>query len=1109
MGRKKTGDIVIGYWYKLGLQIAVCHGQVDEVQEIYVGENSAWRGQQNRTGSIYIDRLDLFGGDRKEGGVQGNVTMYFGEPTQPADPYVLKFHGNEGTPAQRGLLSMVFGSAIQQKTDVVVDNIDWNKSYFNRAALREIGYEDNPAIPYHPHIPPALEAMCKPDVEIQPGSAIKTLAVLNNHEKEDVGEFQAKNLIQPFAQGNNWRPGLMRAIFLLGTGQDGGSNWQVKKRVTADQLFAHREATKEAQAKEVRGTPFTWSAMNPQLKSLWVRVQCIRKGWGDGNQEAWYPQKAAIESTGAIDMNPAHIIYKTLTSTAWGMGYNALDIDDASFRAAADQLFDEKFGLSLKWTQESKIEDFVNLILKHIDANLSLDPISGKFKLTLIRATKNPASLPLLDENNVSSIDSFERAAWGDTPNELVVTYTDRNENKATVAVQNMAAIHAQGGRISSTVEYVGIRTPDLAARVGERDLRVSSTPLAKVTLKVNRIAWPMLVGDCFRLSWAAYGMRDVVFRILTMSAGTYGNGEIQITAIEDVFTMPDSTYLLPQKPKWQDPLNTEVPHVDDAMAWEASYYDLAQVLGDDDAKKEADKGSAFGLFAAAQPSAMSSTYNLYNGNNQALGSYLYVPSFALTWPIKKTDTTISVSYIDGDVASIDGTQDYIVIGSEAMSIQSIDTRNNKIWVGRGVLDTVPQDLGAGARGFIVRPQNAADRTEYVKNQRVTYKPVAVALQGTQKLTTAKTFPLTFAGRAQAPWPPVVVFESKGVFPDSWPKGKVLRFYGNFRNRLLQTAGFTSYFDSNVSYEPNTKYPWRILDKDGNVMWQSELFLSRDWYNMPISPFPIKDLTGQSTQFICPCEEMVGSSKIKMSYGNEPRFFTTASPAPKLITITDGETYGGKTKAVQWTNASRLRWVQTAFMAADNSVPPEFYMQGGIVMMSLRIDEPDSETGIKDLFYHGNGQRENLSMTWNGANDTLTATFRGMTFSLPNVKRRVFNHIVFMYDSGGKASLWCNWSKITKDTGAIRTDTFVFDTKTGMVIGFNGLDNTIIDATKKARIPNLTMAEFRFYYNYHDEGWVMCMANGMPLTEKFTFEAWAERDGIQSLQRYKHTIEIV
>jgi hypothetical protein len=56
--------------------------------------------------SIYINKPNIFGGDRKEGGVQGNVNLNFGDITQSQDSYLLARLGND-IPAFRGVFAAV------------------------------------------------------------------------------------------------------------------------------------------------------------------------------------------------------------------------------------------------------------------------------------------------------------------------------------------------------------------------------------------------------------------------------------------------------------------------------------------------------------------------------------------------------------------------------------------------------------------------------------------------------------------------------------------------------------------------------------------------------------------------------------------------------------------------------------------------------------------------------------------------------------------------------------------------------------------------------------------------------------------------------------------
>ena len=92
------GEQTIGYWYKLGVQLAVCQSPIDHVSQLVFGENTAWTGYQSTSGDIVIDRLDLFGGEEREGGVAGRIGVHIGTADEPIDPYVRYARGETSAP---------------------------------------------------------------------------------------------------------------------------------------------------------------------------------------------------------------------------------------------------------------------------------------------------------------------------------------------------------------------------------------------------------------------------------------------------------------------------------------------------------------------------------------------------------------------------------------------------------------------------------------------------------------------------------------------------------------------------------------------------------------------------------------------------------------------------------------------------------------------------------------------------------------------------------------------------------------------------------------------------------------------------------------------------
>ena len=105
MGSSKKQTV--GYRYFMGLHFGVCQGPVDSLLRILIGDRVAWSGQQTANGSISINAPDLFGGEEREGGVQGTLDVMMGGATQGPNSYLAGAQGGQ-QPSYRGLLSAVF-----------------------------------------------------------------------------------------------------------------------------------------------------------------------------------------------------------------------------------------------------------------------------------------------------------------------------------------------------------------------------------------------------------------------------------------------------------------------------------------------------------------------------------------------------------------------------------------------------------------------------------------------------------------------------------------------------------------------------------------------------------------------------------------------------------------------------------------------------------------------------------------------------------------------------------------------------------------------------------------------------------------------------------------
>lgn len=137
MGGKRKGASQKVFKYFLGWHSVLCMESADEIQKIYFDDKEAYGGTSKSTvmrrnglkrlfeekttkentvtdnATIRINREDLFGGLRSEGGVSGYVDVLFGGKSQPINSYIQQklCDGNpENVSAFRGVTSLLFKS---------------------------------------------------------------------------------------------------------------------------------------------------------------------------------------------------------------------------------------------------------------------------------------------------------------------------------------------------------------------------------------------------------------------------------------------------------------------------------------------------------------------------------------------------------------------------------------------------------------------------------------------------------------------------------------------------------------------------------------------------------------------------------------------------------------------------------------------------------------------------------------------------------------------------------------------------------------------------------------------------------------------------------------
>ena len=130
-------EVPLGYEYYAGMMLTICHGPIDRLLDVHIGEYQLKRRKakpRSRWGSTaiptnypysaspsvpfaynptgdptpwYINMPDLFGGDEEGGGIVGTMDIHWGSQTQGQNDYLVVWWGADILPQYRGVTYMV------------------------------------------------------------------------------------------------------------------------------------------------------------------------------------------------------------------------------------------------------------------------------------------------------------------------------------------------------------------------------------------------------------------------------------------------------------------------------------------------------------------------------------------------------------------------------------------------------------------------------------------------------------------------------------------------------------------------------------------------------------------------------------------------------------------------------------------------------------------------------------------------------------------------------------------------------------------------------------------------------------------------------------------
>jgi hypothetical protein len=616
---------------------------------------------------------------------------------------------------------------------------------------------------------------------------------------------------------------------------------------------------------------FLWGTNTPYIKPVWVTVYrkspgldptkaviessyeaTVEKSSGGGFFGGGGPPPEETKTIHVYDSNPANIIYDCLSNTDWGMGASPNILDIGSFTSAQAKLFTEDFGLSMIWTKQQTIENFISEVLDHINATLFINPQTGLLTLTLIRDDYDPDVLESINPNN-AQITSFQRRLWGETINEIIVSWSNpASEDEETVNAQDPANISIQGGIISDSRDYYGVRNGALAMKLAIRDVRLSSAPLISAEVVLDRRFWKILPGGVIKLSWPEQGLIEMVMRIMKVDYGKPGDSKIKASLIEDIFAFEPGAFITPPPREWRDP-SKDPEQIQFQKFLTLPYVLTEAVLGTTQIAGLEYPEAITGVLALApnndtfQYKLMAEGPNPDGGLAYKLVDYLVPVSgadLAVALPFAAQNTGVLFPNIKGGNDPVVG--GFVIFGAmnrpdNQTEIALVLSGDNLIGytLRRGVLDTIPRAWPIGTPSwFVVPAEPIADPTIRSAGQNINYKLVDITSLGSMPIDDVLVRTMTVSDRPHLPIRPAnVKANSDGLGPIhvSETDAVVAVTWAN-RNRFEESVPLQAWDAVTISPEDGQNTSIFVELEDGTLITAHE-GLSGTSFDVPLASF--------------------------------------------------------------------------------------------------------------------------------------------------------------------------------------------------------------------------------------------------------------------------------
>jgi parallel beta-helix repeat protein len=803
----KSSDVAGGYRFKLRNHSGLIYGEIDAYVEFRAGDKTAWKGLQTTSGTITVNAPNLLGGDKDQGGIVGSLYVMMGEATQTPNAMLQSAFGNQ-TAAWRGFATVAF------------DGIYGSNNPYPQPAAHKVekilkGWDSG--------------AAWYPEKARIPLATIGAPAPIAGYFQVEAGDHYTLS-------DETVNYGTVSEAYIA----------------TADEIAANAIAARNATTGSSyvsAGSQLTYLSGHPAIVGWeaghgpYVGIAAIRVtpvcpdgynvSFAEGDPET--PTvgidspvvMCSLSNYSVNSINAAHALYYLRTQSHLG-GEPTANIDDASWRAAADQLYGEGFGICVRIDPDKEsVEDVENRICKLIGGSVTRSLEDGKLYLDLARGNYTLEDLPIITDDDILDFSEQPTTPEG-AINSVSVRYFNQ-ERKETVITPSADALGLidEFGLNHQVVDYPEIPVAALATRIATRELMNYVTPSRVFDLVLKPTAYALRPNQYFRLQAPKRGIADMACIVGDKQGGTLKSGAIRLQAAQDIYTLPDFGTV--QVEPGVDPTPDPVPvAIVSQRAFEAPYLNVCAALSSTELAALADDAGY--LIGIAEDPASSRDFAIAVdvGGGFAIhaeGDWCptaVVNEAALIVDPLPTSFTLSAGkrleeVIVGDVA---------LWGDELCRVDALNAGAGTVTLGRGCGDTVPLPHSAGEKVWFYGEGAAGDPTEYSDGETVSVKLLTNSWSQQLDVASATALSVTFDRRQARPYPPgklrigtsAAPTAVSGAFSVSW----------THRNRVQQADQLIDTEAASVGPEDGVRYGLAFYRVDTDALLISREDLGGD-----------------------------------------------------------------------------------------------------------------------------------------------------------------------------------------------------------------------------------------------------------------------------------------